>query len=85
MELENIFKALDDVERRKILMFLKEKDLTAGEIVSKFNLSNSTISYHLSILKKSKMIQETKYKNFIIYRINQEIVKGTVNWLLELT
>ncbi len=53
MSLPNIFKALSDSARREILLKLKqERKMSAGEIAAEFDLSNATISYHLSILKK---------------------------------
>ena len=57
MSLPNIFKALSDPVRRDILLKLKQRrKMSAGEIVAEFELSNATISYHLSILKKADLI-----------------------------
>jgi len=77
----NTFKALGDPVRRDILLTLKEKSLTAGEIAKKYNLSNSTISYHLSLLKKADLITERKYKNFIYYDINISVFEEMIMWL----
>ena len=61
MSLPNIFKALSDSARREILLKLKqERKMSAGEIAAEFDLSNATISYHLSILKKADLIFETR-------------------------
>jgi DNA-binding transcriptional ArsR family regulator len=46
------FKALADPTRRKIIMLLKEKDLTAGEIADQFDMTKPSISHHLNILKQ---------------------------------
>ena len=78
---ESTFKALADPVRRDILVSLKEKSLTAGEIADKYELSNSTISYHLSLLKKADLISERKYKNFIYYDINISIFEEAIMWL----
>ena len=64
----NIFKALSDNVRRDILVLLNNGPLSAGEISEKYKLTNSTISYHLSILKKSNLIYEKKIK-IILYII----------------
>ena len=50
------FKALSDPIRRQILVLLKEKSLSAGEIGSHFDMTGATISYHLNILKKADLI-----------------------------
>ena len=62
MSFANTFKALSDPVRRDILMLLKNKRLSAGEISSNFNMTGATISYHLRILKKADLITEEKEK-----------------------
>ena len=53
VSLPDVFKALSDPVRRDILLLLKQRrKMSAGEIVAEFELSNATISYHLSILKR---------------------------------
>ncbi len=84
MELEKEFKALADNERRKILLSLRKKEMTAGKIVKLFSLSNTTISYHLLILKKANLISERKYKNYIYYKMKKTSVTKIINWLIKL-
>lgn len=81
---QETFKALSDKTRRDILEFIKKDKKTAGEIADRFNLSNSTISYHLSILKKADLIYEVKYKNFIYYQIKTSILEDITAWLINL-
>jgi DNA-binding transcriptional ArsR family regulator len=82
MGFPDIFKALSDPARRDILMLLKENGrMSAGDIVSKFNLTNATVSYHLSLLKKADFIFETKEKHFIYYEINLSVFDELMLWL----
>lgn len=84
MSLPNIFKALSDPVRRDILLKLKQKrKMAAGEIVEEFELSNATISYHLSILKKADLIFETRYQKYIYYEINTSVFEDAVMWLMQ--
>ena len=84
MSLPNIFKALSDPVRRDILLKLKkQKKMSAGEIVAEFELSNATISYHLSILKKADLIFETRYQKYIYYEINTSVFEDAVMWLMQ--
>lgn len=78
------FKALSDPVRRNILELLKEKNRTAGEIAEKFDLTQATISYHLSQLKKAGLVFEQKDKNFIIYQLNTSVVEEVMLWLKSL-
>ena len=42
--MNNLFKALNDETRRKIIELLKEKDMDAGEIAEKFKISKSNFN-----------------------------------------
>lgn len=74
------FKALADPVRRQILEMLRDNKMTAGEISSKFELSNATVSYHLSQLKKADLLFETKVKNYIYYEINLSVFEELLFW-----
>lgn len=74
------FKALSDPIRREILVMLRDKKMSAGEIASNFNMTGATISYHLSQLKKADLIMESKYKNFIYYEINISVFEEVMLW-----
>lgn len=78
------FKALSDPVRREVLTILKDGRMSAGEIGSHFDMTGATISYHLSILKKSGLIFETKEKNYIYYTLNTSVVEEVMLWLSEL-
>lgn len=56
------FRALSDPIRLDILSELDDEKLSTGDIALKLSLSNSKVSYHLSILKKVGMVSERKYK-----------------------
>jgi len=82
--MNTIFKALNDPTRRKILKLLKDKDLTAGEIAEKFNMTKPSISHHLDILKQAKLITSVKKGQFIIYSINTTVLDELINFFYEL-
>ena len=84
MAFEDTFKAMADPVRRQILTMLKDGMMSAGDIAAKFDMTNATISYHLSILKKAGLIYEKKEKNFIFYGLNTSIVEELMLWLSDL-
>jgi DNA-binding transcriptional ArsR family regulator len=67
-----VFKALADPTRRQILEDLKPGELTAGEIVSRFQISAPSISRHLSILRSAGLVEERKDGNRVFYRLVEE-------------
>ena len=58
--------------------------MSAGEIASHFAMTQATVSYHLSILKKADLIWEEKNKNFIYYDLNTTLLDEIMRWLLDL-
>lgn len=81
MAFADTFKALSDPARREILELLKNGKLSAGDIADKFDMTNATISYHLSILKKADLISESRQKNFIFYELNASIFEELMLWI----
>ena len=79
--MQKSFKALSDPVRREILTLLKDGKMSAGDIAEKFNLTNATISYHLSQLKQADLIHETKHKNFIYYELNTTVFDDLILWI----
>lgn len=78
-----VFKALNDPTRREILALLQERDMTAGEIVEKFNISGPSISHHLDLLKQAKLVTAEKEGQFIYYSLNTTVVDEIMKWFLQ--
>lgn len=80
---ENVFKAMSDKTRRKIIVLLKAGPKTAGEISEHFSSAQPTISRHLNILKNANLVIDQREGTFIIYRLNTTILQEWLAWLLE--
>jgi ArsR family transcriptional regulator, arsenate/arsenite/antimonite-responsive transcriptional repressor len=66
-----IFKALADKNRLRILKMLQIKPLCVCEITEVLRLATSTVSQHLSLLKKDGFIYEERDGKWVNYIINQ--------------
>jgi DNA-binding transcriptional ArsR family regulator len=77
--MQSIFEALSSLPRRKILAYLAEADLTAGEIAARFEMSKPAISKHLSILEGAGLIVGDKRGQFIHYSLVRENLVNTLN------
>jgi DNA-binding transcriptional ArsR family regulator len=84
MGLSSAFKALSDPVRRKILYMLRERDMTAGEIAEKFDISWPTISHHLNVLKQAGMVVDERKGQNIYYSLNTSVFEEVVAFLMEL-
>ena len=81
--MNSVFKALNDPTRRAILELLQEKDLTAGEIVERFDISGPSISHHLDILKQAGLVTALKEGQYIFYSLNTTVVDEIMKWFLK--
>ena len=82
--MNNVFKALNDPTRREILELLRERDMTAGEIVDQFRISGPSISHHLDLLKQAKLVIAEKEGQYIYYSLNTTVVDEIMKWLLQI-
>ena len=80
--LVKIFKALSDQNRIRILKMLEVQPLCVCEITAILKLATSTVSKHLSILKKTEFIFEQKDGKWVNYHLNRATQHKTVRELL---
>ena len=81
MGIGKTLKALSDPIRRDILNMLKSGRLSAGEISSRFNVTDASVSRHLSVLKEADLIRDTREGKFIYYDINTSVLEETLLWI----
>ena len=81
MSFPETFKALSDPVRREVLVMLRDGRMSAGEIAQHFDMTNATISYHLSQLKKAGLVFETKHKNYVYYELNLSVFEEILMWI----
>lgn len=82
--MNDVFKALNDPARREILKLLQIKDMTAGDIASKFEMTAPSISHHLDKLKRAGLVTTVKQGQFIRYSINTTIIEDLLQYILTL-
>jgi len=73
--MDKIFKAMSDINRRKILTLLKNKEMSVNELLKNFEITQATLSNHLSILRKAKLVESRILGKQRIYRLNTEPLK----------
>lgn len=71
--MNKVWHALADETRRSILRLLRDGDMTASTIAGKFDLTQATISHHLSILREAKLVTSNKSAQTITYSLNMTI------------
>ena len=69
MKEENVFAALASTPRRKILAYLAETSMTAGEIAARFEMTKPSLSKHLRILEHAGLVKSDKRGQFVHYSL----------------
>lgn len=74
LSLAELFKALGDPTRVKILSCLQMSDMCVGEIADKLGMSTSAISHQLRVLKAIKLVKGTKEGKGVRYSLDDDHV-----------
>ena len=68
------FKALaDDTRLSTLLLILHEQELCVCELMQALDDSQPKISRHLALLKKAGLLQDRKKKQWVYYRISDDL------------
>jgi len=79
---DRVFEALASTPRRRILAYLSEVDLTAGEIAERFDMAQPSISKHLSILEAAGLVWRRREGQFVRYGLRRDTVAASLGGLL---
>ena len=79
----DVFKALADPTRRRILELLAQGDLTAGEIAEQFEMTKPSVSHHLNILKSAELITDERRGQNIVYSVNLTVFQELMKWFYD--
>ena len=70
--METALKALAEPRRRRILMLVRDGELSAGEIASHFEISRPAVSQHLTVLREAGLVDERRNGTRRFYRVRPE-------------
>ncbi|MFN3740679.1 MAG: ArsR/SmtB family transcription factor [Thermodesulfovibrionales bacterium] len=69
-QLTNLFKALSDETRLRILKLLEHGELCVCDIVAALDMIQPKVSFHLGVLKEAGLIKDRKQGKWIYYSID---------------
>jgi DNA-binding transcriptional ArsR family regulator len=73
--------ALSDPTRQRIIEMLAGKELPAGAIASKFDMSAPAVSQHLKVLKDAKLVTVRADAQRRLYSLNKDGFEEMEEWL----
>jgi DNA-binding transcriptional ArsR family regulator len=78
---DEVAAAIADPVRRDILMRLRDRSLSAGEICAPFPISRPAVSRHLRVLRESGLVHAELVGRQWIYAFDPEAVGPLMAWL----
>ena len=79
--MEAAFAALGDPTRRRIVELLAERELAAGEIARRFDMTAPAVSQHLKILRNAELIRVRSEAQRRIYALEPRGLADLDAWL----
>lgn len=76
--MNQVFKALSDPTRRRVLQLLRERPMTAGELAAQFPSSKATMSAHFSVLREADLIAADKHGKSITYSLRLSVLEDAL-------
>ncbi len=79
-----IAKALSEEKRLRVLMALRGRELCSCNISELLNLTDSTVSTHMAILKRAGLVESRKDGRWVYYRLPVQAAaeaEMALNWI----
>jgi DNA-binding transcriptional ArsR family regulator len=70
-----VFKALSDPTRRRVLQLLREGPKSAGELSDEFDVSKPTMSAHFAVLKEADLVHSEKVGKTVLYHLKLSVLE----------
>ncbi|MDB5348863.1 MAG: sdpR 1 [Planctomycetota bacterium] len=77
--MNRVFKALSDPTRREILRLLTMREMNAGELAERFDLTKPSVSHHFAVLKDADLVRSRRDGQQIIYSLNTTVVQDVLS------
>lgn len=81
----NVFKALSDENRLKILELIRQGEKCGSELLDAVSIGQSTLSHHIKVMCISGIIKSRKVGTATYYSINPDGARAAIKLLSEIT
>lgn len=79
-----LLRAMSNKHRLLILCMLNDKELSVSQLNQQVNIPQSTLSQHLSVLRKDGLVNTRREAQTIYYSLSSEEVKAVISTLYRL-
>ena len=77
---DDVFQAIADPNRRKILEILRDGEKPAGEIVGEFDITFAAISQHLKVLLDTDLVTRRTVGRYRYYSMQPKALLAVHEW-----
>lgn len=84
MPSHDVFKALADPSRRKILKLLQGGSKSAGTLAEAFDMTRGSLSHHFNVLKATDLVRCERRGQQIVYSLNTSVFEDVAALMLDL-
>jgi DNA-binding transcriptional ArsR family regulator len=84
MRTQEIFRAISDPTRRKVLKLLQGGSKTAGELAESFDITKGSLSHHFNILKAADLVRCERRGQQQVYSLNTTVLEDVAALLFDL-
>ena len=79
----DVFAALEDPTRRRILTLLADDDMPVGELTGHFRISRPAVSRHLRVLRESGLVLEKRVGRERVYSLRAKPLQEVRMWIAQ--
>lgn len=76
--MSQVFKALSDPTRRRVLHLLRQGPMSAGDLADQFEVSKPTMSAHFAVLKEADLVHAEKVGKSVIYHLKLSVLEDAL-------
>jgi|SRR5689334_1487779 len=73
--MSQVFKAISDPTRRRVLQLLRKGPMSAGDLSGHFDVSKPTMSAHFAVLKDADLVEAEKAGKSVIYHLKLSVLE----------
>ncbi|WP_312781175.1 autorepressor SdpR family transcription factor [Brevundimonas sp.] len=76
--MSQVFKALSDPTRRRVLQLLRRGPMSAGELSDCFEVSKPTMSAHFNVLREADLVHVEKIGKSVVYHLKLSVLEDAL-------
>ena len=81
--MSEVLKALSHPTRRAILRLLRDGEMSAGDLASRFDVAKPTMTGHFNALRDAGLVDVQRQGTTLIYRLNASVLEEALLELMD--